>query len=89
MRTMHVDDFPYRVELEGWAIGVRLGGAGAGPGLRNDDIVLDQSDPVLVDRDEWDAWHPGVAPSDAALAMAVDRAADRILEAACAQADQP
>lgn len=63
-------------ELTGWRVHVELGGCvvGAnltycdgGPGLRAAWEVDTLSDPILVDRAEWDVWCPGVEPTAAAM----------------------
>ena len=59
----------------GWAVMVTVRRSDSGPGLRGGDLEIDEvGDPWLVDAADWAAAHPGIEPTDAAMAKALDAA---------------
>ena len=70
-------------ECDGWAVWCDFDFGGGGLGVPRDNGCGRTGTPYLTDRDEWDAAHPGVAPTPKALEAAVEAESERLNRAAC------
>lgn len=81
-RLYRLETYGRRIEHpDGWAVMVVLRTTESGPGLREGELTLDDiGDPWLTCRESWDAAHPGVEPTENALAGAMLAAGESWLE---------